>query len=462
MSSMSPADLGGAAEEVADLLAESTGVGELISKGFRIMEADRFERNFMRLLKDFAINLRKEATNEVQKGAAKLVHSYRAYVTRLIRERFAEQKDEWQAEALHDIQKQEVSNLMLERLISGTIEPSIVATLDQDQESNYGSGFSDDEQALPNRKKVKDFMVLSTAFEVFRRSLHDFINPVSTLRPEEIETIESVPVPSPAESPNDLALVDSQKTDSTTSREEYHPMLEVLPESSVIGGGADDPMDICDSEHSASNEGFIIQPTIPMERKGDEIIVPPPKKQKCDDLEVSTESSPMDIPGYTATEPASAKFACLSADNLSQRSPNDSTVFEVAPFDHSPQPMSRYENLERIGGFDDPSILPTEEAQYSTHKDVSEYEILAASTEPRQLPNSSLDGRLSLLKISCGIENGFRRLWRPKVGSGSQRIEWTCVSKFSVRFWIIENTTYLSHRGVDMSYMQTSRSSMRW
>jgi hypothetical protein len=146
------------------------------------MEADRFERNFMRLLKDFAINLRKEATNEVQKGATKLVHSYRAYVTRLIREKFAEQKDEWQVEAMHDIQKQEASKLMLERLISDVVGPSAVETLDHDQESSYGSGFSDDEQALPNLKKVKDFMVFSTAFEAFRRSLHDFINPVSTLR----------------------------------------------------------------------------------------------------------------------------------------------------------------------------------------------------------------------------------------------------------------------------------------
>jgi hypothetical protein len=65
ISSMNPPSLGGTAEEVADLLAESSDVRELISKGFKIMEADRFERNLMRLLKDFAINLRKEATNEV-------------------------------------------------------------------------------------------------------------------------------------------------------------------------------------------------------------------------------------------------------------------------------------------------------------------------------------------------------------------------------------------------------------
>jgi hypothetical protein len=447
MSSINPAGIGGAAEEVADLLAESTDVRELISKGFKIMEADRFERNFMRLLKDFAINLRKEATDEVQKGATKLVHSYRAYVTRLIRKRFVGQKDEWQAEALHDIQKQESSKLMLERLISD-VGTSIVETLDQDQESNNGSGFSEDEQALPNLKKVKDFMVLSTAFEVFRRSLHDFINPVSTLRLDEIQTIESVPVPPPAESSNDLALVDSQMADSTTSREEDHPMLEVLPEPSTISEGADDPIDICNSEQSASNEGFIIQPTIPIKKRGDEIIVSPPKKQKCDDLEVPIDAFPMDIPGYTATEPASVKFARPSADGLSQGNFNDSAAFEVAFFDHSPQPTSRNERLERIDGFDDPSTLSAKEAQDFTHNNHSEYETLAASTEPRRPPNSFPSGRLSLLKISRGIGNRFRRLWRPKVGSDSQRIEWMCVSKVSARFQIIESTTYFFRAGM--------------
>jgi hypothetical protein len=409
--SMNPAGLGGAAEEVADLLAETTDVRELILRGFKIMEADRFERNFMRLLKVFAINLRKEATNEVQKGATKLVHSYRAYVTRLIRKKFfAGEKDEWQAEALHDIQKQETSKLMLERLISDVAGPSTVESVDQDQESSYGSGFSDDEQALPNLKKVKDFMVLSTAFEEFRRSLHDFINPVSTLRQDGNQIIESVPALAASEPPDDVELVDSLATDGAIGRDEDHPMLEVLPESSVIDDGPDDPMDICDIEQSASNEGFIIPPTIPVKRKGDEPMVPPPKKQKCYNLEVSIEDPPMDIPGYTATQPASTKFAHPSADNLSQRSLNHSSVFEVATSDHSAQPTSSYDRLERIERFDGPSTPSIKEAQDFTPNDDSEYEIIAALIEPRQPSNSSIIGRLSLLKISRDIGNSFRKV----------------------------------------------------
>jgi hypothetical protein len=181
---------------------------------------------------------------------------------------------------------------------------------------------------------------------------------------------------------------------------------------------------------------------------GDEIIAPPPKKPKCDDPEVTTKAFLRDIPDYTATEPASAKFARPLADNLSQRSHNDSMVFEVASSDHSLQLRSRYGRLESIDGFDDLSNLSIKEAKSSTPNDDSEYEILAASTEPQRPPNSSLNGRLSLLKMPCSIGNRFRRLWRPKVGSDSQRIEWTCVSKLSAILTIFESTTYFPHAGM--------------
>jgi hypothetical protein len=76
MSSINPTALGGAAEEVVEVLVQKAEVRDLIAKGFQTMDVDRFERNFRRLLKEFAINLQKEAQNEVQKSATQLVHSY--------------------------------------------------------------------------------------------------------------------------------------------------------------------------------------------------------------------------------------------------------------------------------------------------------------------------------------------------------------------------------------------------
>jgi hypothetical protein len=178
MSSINPTALGGAAEEVVEVLVKRVEVRDLIVKGFQTMDIDRFERNFRRLLKEFAINLRKEAQNETQKSATKLVHDYRAYVTRIIRGKFAIDHSHTQAEALHDIQKQQASKVMLERLLCNVAETSEPRTEEAAIESDYGSGFSDDEQAaLPNLEKVKGFMMLSVAFFELERRLREFVNP---------------------------------------------------------------------------------------------------------------------------------------------------------------------------------------------------------------------------------------------------------------------------------------------
>jgi hypothetical protein len=178
MSSINPTALGGAAEEVVEVLVQRAEVRDLIVKGFQTMDIDRFERNFRRLLKEFAINLRKEAQNEAQRSATKLVHDYRAYVTRIIRGKFAIDHSHTQAEALHDIQKQQASKVMLDRLLWQVAETSEPRTEEAAVESDYGSGFSDDEQpALPNLEKVKDFMMSSVAFFELERRLREFVSP---------------------------------------------------------------------------------------------------------------------------------------------------------------------------------------------------------------------------------------------------------------------------------------------
>jgi hypothetical protein len=181
MSSLNPTALGGAAEEVAEVLVQRVEVRDLIAKGFQTMDIDRFERNFRRLLKEFAINLRKEALTGVQKSVTKLVHSYRAYVTNIIREKFALDHSHTQAEALRDIQKQEASKVMLERLLCNRAETSDPKADEAAAESDYGSGFSDNEEPiLPNLEKVKEFMMSSAAFFELERRLREFVNPNPT------------------------------------------------------------------------------------------------------------------------------------------------------------------------------------------------------------------------------------------------------------------------------------------
>lgn len=50
----------------------------LIQDGNQKLDADQFERNFPRVLKQYASDLRKEKKNELEKRAVHIIHSYRA------------------------------------------------------------------------------------------------------------------------------------------------------------------------------------------------------------------------------------------------------------------------------------------------------------------------------------------------------------------------------------------------
>ena len=177
MSSINPAARGGAAEEAADLLVQKDLVRDLIVKGYRMMDHDRFERNFRRLLKELAINLRKESQNDVHKGATKLIHNYRAYMTRFIRNKLLKDTEHSHSEVFYGLQRQAAHKVMLERFISNSGEQTETETAAENAGSDIDSGFSEDEKpALPNLQKVKDFIVSSMAFTTFVNGLDDFVN----------------------------------------------------------------------------------------------------------------------------------------------------------------------------------------------------------------------------------------------------------------------------------------------
>jgi hypothetical protein len=109
MSSVNPAGIGGAAEQLVEILLLNNDIRTLLDEGFQTMESDRFERNFRRLLKDYASSLRIEAKDILEKGATKIVHTYRAYVTRIIRSRIVGPESEFQALVFYEIKSQETS-----------------------------------------------------------------------------------------------------------------------------------------------------------------------------------------------------------------------------------------------------------------------------------------------------------------------------------------------------------------
>jgi hypothetical protein len=151
------------------------------------MNAVRFERNFRRTLKHYASNLRKEGKSDLENGVVRIVHSYRAYMTRIIRRKPLLVEDE-HASALHELVKLESLKLALERFLEQlqATNKDAAATKSEGDElnSDNGSEFSnDDKPYLPNLENVKDFLILSAAFAELRQHLFEFLRPSDTPRP---------------------------------------------------------------------------------------------------------------------------------------------------------------------------------------------------------------------------------------------------------------------------------------
>jgi hypothetical protein len=193
-SSLNPAAVGGVAEELAEILWDNEEIRQCVKRGFVAMDCDRFERNFIRLLNSYASDLRAEADTHIQKSATRIVQSYRAYVTRIIRRRVVGlDENDSQATAFHRIKDQTTTKLMLERFLAQQLPTEAFDQVDKrpedEQESNADSHPSDEEAYLPNLEKLTDFLVSSTAFKNLIARLETFVKSNS----ESQQTLEDSP-----------------------------------------------------------------------------------------------------------------------------------------------------------------------------------------------------------------------------------------------------------------------------
>jgi hypothetical protein len=162
-----------------ELEAPNTSQGTV--DGYKNFGSERFERNLRRILKKFALSLRREARNELEKSAIHLVHNYRAYIIILIRKRL-ELAEDGRATSLDELRKQKQSKLALERFLG--LIPSAQEDGEEDRieenecGSDIDSDLSDSEQPiLRNLEKVKLYLLSSTAFSELKQQLTEFVRP---------------------------------------------------------------------------------------------------------------------------------------------------------------------------------------------------------------------------------------------------------------------------------------------
>lgn len=149
VSSVDPTAAGGAAEEFAEMLVKDEAICGLIKDGFENSDSDRFKRNLRRILKRFALSLRREARNDLEKSAARLVLNYRAFIVIHIG-KYLELPDDRHVTSLYELQKRKQSQLALLRfleLMPGAAEINAEDQLEQNESgSDVDSDLSNDEQ----------------------------------------------------------------------------------------------------------------------------------------------------------------------------------------------------------------------------------------------------------------------------------------------------------------------------
>jgi tetratricopeptide (TPR) repeat protein len=206
-----------AADEFVDLLLQDEILSPLFPVAFGRISAAKLERNLGRLLKQYALDLKAEASDALEGEAIRLVQSRARYIAGRIRWRFdATQRDHHagvdQLQGQATTGKQILERYLLDRKMA---EPGAVngqsidlqdgkmpdvgglneSNLDLgDNDSNEGDldPPSDSEQdGLYNLNQVKAFMIQSMAFSKLRNDLRLFIfpdlkDPIAKLKDERI------------------------------------------------------------------------------------------------------------------------------------------------------------------------------------------------------------------------------------------------------------------------------------
>ena len=228
LSQYSSQDLGLAIDELIILLANDDTLNPLyvLAIESESIGGDRLERNLRRFLRAYSYELRKEANDKLERGAAHLVKSRARYVASAIRRKFEPRSENERTETTLVQEKNDVSSE------------------EDDLEKS-------DEEDVPSLKQVKLFLVAGAAFENLRQNLRRFVNPEKTQpiqlpqQQDEVEQLLSKAVPPTGKSsmlnsltllpPSSLTLALASSTSDITLQE-----IEVPAELTSLPSKLDD------------------------------------------------------------------------------------------------------------------------------------------------------------------------------------------------------------------------------
>ncbi|MCJ1473586.1 hypothetical protein MMC13_002237 [Lambiella insularis] len=171
--------LNGAVGQVITLLMEDAGLKPLLDRAFDRVSAEKFERNFTKLVKAYAVDLKFVASNELENGAVRLVYSQRKFIANAIRRTYIPDSD-YTSQMLQDLTMQTPAKAeQLERFLQHKY--SMFKTLDPDdgQSSDDSDMGEPDQPHLHNLERVIGFLTSGVPFEKLRKGLERFLYPAN-------------------------------------------------------------------------------------------------------------------------------------------------------------------------------------------------------------------------------------------------------------------------------------------
>jgi tetratricopeptide (TPR) repeat protein len=176
------------AQQFVEILIGDAAMQPLFSVVVKRAGLDKFRRNFFRLLKQYAVDLRTEATNPIHYEAARLVKSRANFIVHRITDSVRHEETSTQLQfAASELDKERDLERFLQQQVEQTqqyCEP-ISSSLNFGQSSLNPEGYvdEDDEAGEPRRPslinldEVKKFMVESRAYKQLRESFRSFVFP---------------------------------------------------------------------------------------------------------------------------------------------------------------------------------------------------------------------------------------------------------------------------------------------
>lgn len=175
-------DISEATEELAILLLRDEKLGPLFHTSLQRTAADKVERNYTRLLRKFANDLREEATNPVEHHVGRLVKFRARFISQTLVAAIDPSRQDRRAQLENFLHQSEGREWRMEQYLQSlatSVDFAEVAKItpqpiDSDADVSDDSGEDDN---LPKLSQIKDFIMSSEALAILRTRLRDFVSP---------------------------------------------------------------------------------------------------------------------------------------------------------------------------------------------------------------------------------------------------------------------------------------------